>query len=165
MRCLQPRASTPRRSSSGREIILSGPHCCSLGRESLQASALITRGTALGKDAAALADLTHGVEIAEGSKSIDELYRGLNNLAEHYFKIGDFDRPTQIYMRIRDLARQHGHAEQLRWVDGQEVVHQFLVGHWDTALEIANRMIEAESTEKVHYLSVNAYQMRAHIGH
>jgi class 3 adenylate cyclase len=137
----------------------------SLGIESLQASALITRGTARGKDDVALDDLKRGVQIAESSKSIDELYRGLNNLAEHHLQLGDFDTPTAIYERIRSLAREYGHAAQLRWVDGQDVVHQFLLGNWDRSLELASAMIAAEASEQAHYLSVNAYQIRAQIGH
>jgi class 3 adenylate cyclase len=137
----------------------------SLGIESFQASALITRGTARGNDAAALADVARGVEIAERSKSIDELYRGLNNLAEHHFQLGDFERPSEIYERLRSLAREYGHAEQLRWIDGQDVVHQFLLGNWDRSLELANGMIAAEAEAQAHYLSVNAYQIRAQIGH
>ena len=136
----------------------------SLGIEGLQASALITRGTASGTDAAAVADLTRGVEIAESSKTIDELYRGLNNLAEYHIHLGDLDTPSVIYERTRALAREYGHAAQLRWVDGQDVVHQFLLGNWDRSLEIADRMIAAEAAAQAHYLSVNAYQMRAQIG-
>jgi hypothetical protein len=137
----------------------------SLGIEGLQASALITRGTASGTDAAAVADLTRGVQIAESSKSIDELYRGLNNLSEYHLQLGVLDTPSVIYERIRGLAREYGHTAQLRWVDGQDVVHQFLLGNWDRSLEIANRMIAAEAVAQAHYLSVNAYQMRAQIGH
>jgi class 3 adenylate cyclase/tetratricopeptide (TPR) repeat protein len=137
----------------------------SLQIEHLQASALITRGAARGKDAAALADITRGVEIAEASKSIDELYRGLNNLAEHHFHLGDLSRPNEIHGQIRSLAGQNGHAAQLRWVDGQEVVHTFVLGDWNRSLAIANAMIEAEASEQAHYLSLNAYEMRAYIGH
>jgi class 3 adenylate cyclase/tetratricopeptide (TPR) repeat protein len=132
-----------------------------LGIDRLQASALITRGTARGSDAAALADLTRGVEIAESSKSIDELYRGLNNLSEYYFQQGDLAQAGAIHARMRSLAREYGHDEQVRWVDGQDVVHQFLIGNWDRSLELANSIIAAEQT---HYLSANAYQMRAYIG-
>jgi class 3 adenylate cyclase/tetratricopeptide (TPR) repeat protein len=135
----------------------------SLGIESLQASALITRGSARGDHTAALADLTRAVDLAESSKSIAELYRGLNNLALIHFQLGELDRRTEIFVRLRALAIRHGHAGQLRWIDGTDVPHELLIGNWDRALELANEMIATEATEQPHYLSANAYQVRAHI--
>jgi tetratricopeptide (TPR) repeat protein len=88
----------------------------------------------------------------------------LNNLSEHYFQQGDFDQSAAINARMRSLAREYGHAAQLRWVDGQDVVQEFLIGNWDRSLELANSMIAAEAAEQTHYLSANAYQMRANIG-
>jgi tetratricopeptide (TPR) repeat protein len=134
----------------------------SLGIEHLQASALVTRGTAR-IDGGELDDLNRGIEIAESSKSIDQVYRGLNNLGEHLFQLGHLGAVEEIYVRLRSLARQYGHTTQLWWLDGQDVIHQFIVGNWDASLELANSMIANEAAGRVHYLASNGYVMRSYI--
>jgi class 3 adenylate cyclase/tetratricopeptide (TPR) repeat protein len=133
-----------------------------LGIEHLQASALVTRGTAR-IDGGELDDLNRGIEVAESSKSIDQLYRGLNNMGEYLFQLGELSAIDGLYLRVRSLARQYGHTTQLWWVDGQDVIHQFIVGNWDASVALASSLIANDAAGRAHYLASNGYLLRSYV--
>jgi class 3 adenylate cyclase len=131
-----------------------------LGIERLQASALVTRGAASDGPSAA-EDLLRGIEIAERSKSLNEYFRGMNNLAEHHLKAAELTSMTPIYARMRAQENELGLTVQLRWTDGQELWHRYLLGDWERALELAASLIEDAESGRPHYLAAGAYAMRS----
>jgi class 3 adenylate cyclase len=131
-----------------------------LGIERLQASALVTRGAA-SEGPSAEADLLRGIEIAERTKSTNEYFRGLNNLAEHHLKAAELSRMTPIYAKMRAEETELGLTVQLRWTDGQDLWHQYLLGDWDRALELAAPLIDDAEAGRPHYLAAGAYAVRS----
>jgi class 3 adenylate cyclase/tetratricopeptide (TPR) repeat protein len=113
-----------------------------LGIDALQASALIARGAARGDEND---DLRRGIEIAERSKSFEQLFRGLNNLGEQLISTGKLDEVSAIYARVLNESEQLGFAPQLLWTRAQDCFLRYLKGEWDRALELAATLLGSEA--------------------
>jgi class 3 adenylate cyclase len=132
-----------------------------LGSERLQASALITRGTARGDRG----DLVRGVDVAERTKNLHEFFRGLNNLAEEELRSADVVATLALYMRYRREAEHVGAWTYLSWIGVQEATVRAITGEWDRALELVEPVIVAGEAGKPHYLEGEARHVRALIRH
>jgi tetratricopeptide (TPR) repeat protein len=135
-----------------------------LGLERLEASLLITRGTcALGNDTNDA--LSRGVELAERVKDLDQLYRGLNNLAEAAIRRGDLAAADRLYVRMRAEQEALGLRTHLLWTTGQASTLRLETGDWDAALEMAESLIAEAEAGRPHYLESQAQQVRGSIRH
>jgi len=133
-----------------------------LGLGRLEASLLITRGTcALGDDTND--DLSRGVELAERVKDLDQLYRGLNNLAEAAIRRGDLAAADRLYVRMRAEQEALGLRTHLLWTDGQASTLRLAAGDWDTALEMAEPLIAEIEAGRPHILEGQARDVRGSI--
>jgi class 3 adenylate cyclase/tetratricopeptide (TPR) repeat protein len=112
------------------------------------ASALVTRGTAR-ED---VHDIERGIELAEQTRDLLQLFRGLNNMAEHLIRIGDLEGTRPIYERFLRETEQVGWAGQILWVRSQEASLHFIVGDWDTALATIDDLIAEIESGNPHYL-------------
>jgi class 3 adenylate cyclase/tetratricopeptide (TPR) repeat protein len=133
-----------------------------LGLERLEASLLITRGTcALADDTND--DLSRGVEIAERVKDLDQLYRGLNNLAEAAIRRGDLAAADRLYLRMRTEQEALGLRTHLLWTGGQASTVRFETGDWDAALKLAEPLIAEAEAGRPHVLESQARGVRGTI--
>jgi class 3 adenylate cyclase/tetratricopeptide (TPR) repeat protein len=132
-----------------------------VGAELAQASMLITRGTVLeSRD-----DVERGVEIAERLKDLNQLSRGLNNLAELAIAAGDLPAAFEVYDRTRREFTQFGVPTYLLWLDVQEASLAFLIGRWDRALDLIEPILARFDAGTTHYLETDARGTRAPILH
>jgi class 3 adenylate cyclase len=132
-----------------------------VGAELAQASMLITRGTVLeSRD-----DVERGVEIAERLKDLNQLSRGLNNLAELAIAAGDLPSAFEVYDRTRREFTQFGVPTYLLWLDVQEASLAFLIGRWDRALDLIEPILARFDAGTTHYLETDARGTRAPILH
>jgi hypothetical protein len=68
---------------------------------------------------------------------------------------------TPIYAKMRAEETELGLTVQLRWTDGQDLWHQYLLGDWDRALELAASLIDDAEAGRPHYLAAGAYVVRS----
>ena len=112
-----------------------------LGLNHLVASALITRGTA--GDGDRVEDLDRGIELAERSKIYSQYFRGINNRCEQLMRQGELAAIPEIYARVRAEAEQLGFASHMVWFDGQNCSLEYVIGNWQRAGELADRVIRS----------------------
>ncbi len=156
-----PRWTRSCRRSSGRSSSVASELAEALGLERLQASALITRGSATAMARGSVDDLRRGIEIAERAKVHSQLFRGLNNLGEWLSATGDIVAHEELYARMRRDAEQLGLGNQLLWFDGQECGWRYMRGHWGRALDLANSLIALAEAGKAQYHEADARWVRA----
>jgi class 3 adenylate cyclase/tetratricopeptide (TPR) repeat protein len=128
-----------------------------LGNERLQASALVTRGTVT----QGRSDLRRGIELAQRTRSLQELFRGMNNLAESFYRSGDLQQAEDIHAQMRSDEEELGLTVLLRWLDGQDILIDFERGRWDRAVELADRLIADAEAGQSNYNMAGAFAFRA----
>ena len=139
-----------------------------VGAEHAQASLLITRGTVLmniQETEAGRADLERGIELAERLKDVNQLTRGLNNLAEENIRTGDLPSALAVYARYRREVEPLGLASRLLWLDTQEAGVLSVTDEWDRALELLAPVFAHLDTGSSHYLESQARGVRGEIRH
>ena len=129
--------------------------------ERILASALVTRGTALEN----ADDIQRGIELAEQTRDLRQLFRGLNNMAEYLIRRGDIEGTRPIYERFLRETEQVGWAGQILWVRAQEASVRFVAGDWDDALATVDALIAEIESGNPHYLESNVRATRAWIRH
>jgi tetratricopeptide (TPR) repeat protein len=128
-----------------------------IGSDRTAGSALITRGTALERRE----DLERGIDLAERSKSLQQLVRGLNNLAELHVRNGDLAGALPFYERQRVEAEQSGADGFVVWARAQQVPVFALQGDWDRAASLVDEVLAEIESSGSHYLEGDMLQMRA----
>jgi tetratricopeptide (TPR) repeat protein len=132
-----------------------------VGAERAQASMLITRGMVL----ESREDIERGVEIAERLKDLNQLSRGLNNLAELAIGAGDLPAAFEVYDRTRREFTQFGVPTYLLWLDVQEASLASVTDRWDRALELIEPILARFDAGTTHYLETDARGTRGAILH
>jgi class 3 adenylate cyclase/tetratricopeptide (TPR) repeat protein len=125
-----------------------------LGNDEIRASALTTIGASksyLG-DREGIADMERALEIAVGVRS-PQAGTILNNLAVHagFFEL-DIRRAAELVDEGRRVAELYGSAADARWLRGQQVGFDYMLGRWDEALEANERFIAECEAGSPHYL-------------
>jgi tetratricopeptide (TPR) repeat protein len=110
-------------------------------------------------------DVERGVEIAERLKDLNQLSRGLNNLAELAIAAGDLPAAFEVYDRTRREFTQFGVPTYLLWLDVQEASLAFLIGRWERALDLIEPILARFDAGTTHYLETDARGTRAPILH
>ena len=87
----------------------------------------------------------------------------LNNLAVLMIWTGDFTRADEYYLEAQAVAERFGDGDTVRFTRGNRIFAQWILGHWDEALEDANAFI-AECASSPHYIEGLARITRAEIG-
>jgi class 3 adenylate cyclase/tetratricopeptide (TPR) repeat protein len=137
-----------------------------LGLQDLCAHALNNIGCARAfmGDPGGTADLEESIAIASRLNSVPDLIRGHNNLATMYLVYGELERAYSERMKTRELAEHFGHYGFVRFIDGgPAVIHPYIKGSWDLALETANRFLDKVESGSPHYHAPHAYMHRAQI--
>ena len=85
-------------------------------------------------------DMQRGLEIALAA---DSPYSAtiVNNLAVYATQAGDFPRTEELYVEALRLGERYGDAGTLRFVRGNVIWLDYMLGRWDRALESANDFI------------------------
>ena len=113
-----------------------------LGLDELRAHALTTIGMAkndvdLGSG---IADMERALEIALAADS-PVAATIVNNLAVYATFAGDFRRTDELYAEAMRLGERYGDAASVRFVRGNRIWLDFMLGRWDRALESADAFI------------------------
>ena len=113
-----------------------------LGLDELRAHSLTTIGMAKNDsdDPSGVADMERALEIAVGADS-PVAAAIVNNLGVYATYAGDFPRTEELYVEALRLAERYGDASSMRFTRGNSVWLDFMLGHWDRALESADAFI------------------------
>ena len=134
-----------------------------LGLDGTRSSALTTIGTArvtIG-DEGGIQDLERSIENARAAKNIPEHGRALLNLAVVLVIRGELVRAFEFEKEALALGRSTGEAVGLRFSEGNMIKTFYWRGDWENALRIADSFVEEAEAGRVHYLSAQAYYLRA----
>ena len=93
-------------------------------------------------DSEGLELMRRSVELAEASKSPDEIHTSLNNLANSQWRLGDLDGATESLARAREMNERFGSTAGLAWLDVEDMLDDELRGNWDAALSRAEAFLE-----------------------
>ncbi len=132
-----------------------------LGIERVQASLLITRGTATRNRE----DIERGIALAESTKDVAQLTRGWNNLIEDLIRWGDLAGAFEGYEPWRRELEQLGLDGYLLWESSQEASLRSITDDWDLALELLQPLLAILDAGGTHYLACDALGVRAAIRH
>ena len=133
-----------------------------LGLDELRAHALTTIGMAKNNagDTSGVEDMERALEIAI---AVDSPIAGTitNNLAVYATFAGDFPRTDELYTEALRLAERYGDASTLRFVGGNIIWLDFMVGRWDRALAAADAFIAECEAGSPHTLEGPVREVRA----
>ncbi len=136
------------------------------GLERLQASVLVTVGTARGNSGdleRGIAQLQRGLDLAVRLKEPQHVQRGYNNLAQLRSKNGEYARVTELYQAARSFIEEYGLPGGLRWVTGQEATIAYLIGDWATAERLSDEFFEEVDAGAPHYMEAQVRVVRAQL--
>jgi class 3 adenylate cyclase/tetratricopeptide (TPR) repeat protein len=133
-----------------------------LGLDELRAHALTTIGMAKNDagDTSGVEDIERALEIA---LEIDSPIAGTitNNLAVYATWAGDFPRTDELYVEALRLAERYGDASTIRFVGGNIIWLDFMVGRWDRALAAADAFIAVCEAGSPHTMESAVREVRA----
>jgi tetratricopeptide (TPR) repeat protein len=135
-----------------------------LGLDELRAHALTTIGMAkndvdLGSG---VADIERALEIALAADS-QVASSIVNNLAVYATLAGDFPRTNELYAEATRLGERYGDASSIRFVRGNLIWLDFMLGRWDRALESADTFIAECEAGSPHTLEYFAREVRSEL--
>jgi hypothetical protein len=133
-----------------------------VGDEGLQASLLITIGTARNESSQdGLGDLAQGIDIADRLNIPREYTRGHNNVGEELMERGDLCGAEERYRLALERMERLGIIQSIAWLLPQQAELGYCSGNWAQAEEALRRYDELVETMSGHYLEVQAYTVRA----
>jgi class 3 adenylate cyclase/tetratricopeptide (TPR) repeat protein len=113
-------------------------------------------------DEGGMADLERSAALAEATKSVDDLHRAYNNLANMAWQLGRLDAAEEYLARARQGNERYGNVNGLRWLDGEDMLAHEIRGNWDEALALADTFVQVSET-KPHYHIGPAQLVRARV--
>ena len=133
-----------------------------LGLDELCAHALTTIGMAkndvdLGSG---IADMERALEIALAADA-PVASAIVNNLAVYSIFAGDFQRTDELYAEAMRLGERYGDAASVRFIRGNRIWLDFMLGRWDRALESADMFIAECEAGSPHTLEYMAREVRS----
>ncbi len=135
-----------------------------LGLEELRAHALTTIGMAKNDIdfGSGVADMERALEIALAADS-QVASSIVNNLAVYATFEGDFPRTDELYAEATRLGERYGDASSVRFVRGNRIWLDFMLGRWDRALESADTFIAECEAGSPHTLEEFAREVRSEL--
>ena len=114
-----------------------------LGLDDLRADALNRIGLARATtgDLGGLDDLEQSIEIAEATNSPEGI-RAYFNLGSIVANLGDLARAAELHAQGNRLAERFGDAAWTEYFDAERVYQHYWAGEWDSALVLAEALIE-----------------------
>ena len=133
-----------------------------LGLDELRAHALTTIGMAKNDhdDPSGVADMERALEIALAADS-PVAAAIVNNLAVVALYTGDFPRTDELYAEAERLAERYGDASSVRFIRGNRVWLDFMLGRWERALESADAFIAECEAGSPHRQESTVREVRA----
>jgi class 3 adenylate cyclase/tetratricopeptide (TPR) repeat protein len=133
-----------------------------LGLDELRAHALTTIGMAKNDVdfGTGTADMERALEIALAADA-PVASAIVNNLAIYALFTGDFERTDELYAEATRLGERYGDASSVRFVRGNRIFIDFVLGRWDRALESADTFIAECEAGSPHMLEYLAREVRA----
>jgi class 3 adenylate cyclase/tetratricopeptide (TPR) repeat protein len=133
-----------------------------LGLDELCAHALTTIGMAKSDagDRSGIADMEHALEIAVAADS-PIASTIVNNLAVYATFAGDFRRTDELYAEALRLAERYGDASNVRFIRGNSIWLDFMLGRWDRALSSADAFIAECEAGSPHVQEGQVREVRA----
>ncbi|HUG65778.1 MAG TPA: AAA family ATPase [Gaiellaceae bacterium] len=133
-----------------------------LGLEELRAHALTTIGMAKNDVdfGSGIADMERALEIALAADS-QVASSIVHNLAVYAAYAGDFARTDELYAEATRLGERYGDASSVRFVRGNRIWLDFMLGRWDRALASADTFIAECEAGSPHTLEHFAREVRS----
>jgi tetratricopeptide (TPR) repeat protein len=133
-----------------------------LGLDELRAHALTTIGMAKNDVdfGSGVADMDRALEIALAADS-QVASSIVNNLAVYATYAGDFPRTDELYAEATRVGERYGDASSIRFVRGNRIWLDFMLGRWDRALESADTFIAECEAGSPHTLEYFAREVRS----
>jgi class 3 adenylate cyclase/tetratricopeptide (TPR) repeat protein len=136
-----------------------------LGLDELRAHALTTIGMAKN-------DVDFGSGIADMERALEIALAGdfqvassiVNNLAVYATYAGDLPRTDELYVEAIRLGERYGDASSVRFIRGNRIWLDFMLGRWDRALESADAFIAECEAGSPHTLEYFAREVRSELG-
>jgi len=97
-------------------------------------------------------DLERSAELAEATKSVDDIHRAYNNLANLSWHLARLDAADEYLDRARQADERYGNANGLFWLDGEEMIGHDIRGDWDEALALADKIVELAATRPSYHV-------------
>jgi tetratricopeptide (TPR) repeat protein len=135
-----------------------------LGLERVEASALITVGTAQGNAGdveGGIERVQRGLELARRLREPQHVQRGYNNIAQLRSMSGEIRSLVEVYRAARLYVEEYGLAGGLRWLVAQQATNSWELGDWASA----DRFIDEFFTraDEPHYLEPQVLVIRSHL--
>jgi class 3 adenylate cyclase/tetratricopeptide (TPR) repeat protein len=135
-----------------------------LGLDELRAHALTTIGMAKNaeSDGSGIPDMERALEIALAADS-PVAASITNNLAVFATLAGEFPRVAELYTEAARLAERYGDASSVRFIRGNRLWIDYMLGHWERALEQAHGFIAECESDSPHTNESLAREVRGAI--
>jgi tetratricopeptide (TPR) repeat protein len=116
-------------------------------------------------------DVDFGSGIADMERALEIALAGdfqvassiVNNLAVYATFAGDFPRTDELYVEAIRLGERYGDASSVRFVRGNRIWLDFMLGRWDRALESADAFIAECAAGSPHTLEYFAREVRSEL--
>jgi class 3 adenylate cyclase/tetratricopeptide (TPR) repeat protein len=136
-----------------------------LGLDELRADALSTIGDVKAQygDPSGIEDLERSIAMAMEANKPVQICRVRDSLAVVLWDLGELKRSAAIFRETAEVASRFGQVGEGRWLRGTLVWIQFPLGHWQSALAVADDFLAEVEAGSPHYLAPICYATRAQI--
>jgi len=110
-----------------------------------------------------MTDLERSLALAEATNSPEQIHKAYNNLANMSWALGRLAAASEYLAGGRRAAEQFGNVGGLQWLDGEDMLDHEMRGHWDEALALADKVLEAAVAGGPSYLEGPALITRTNI--
>jgi DNA-binding SARP family transcriptional activator/class 3 adenylate cyclase len=119
----------------------------------IESSALGTIGAARvsGGDSGGINDLERCIRVCDEQGSFSSIVWRMN-MAEAFALLGDLHRCRETRAEAHRLAQRYGAALELKWIELDEVGHNYWTGRWDEVVRVVDALVDVENSAPNHYL-------------
>ena len=107
-----------------------------------------------------LEQIEEAIEVAEAANSPFEMSRAHVNLAAGMASTGDLARKYELELRAEAICARFGVVRQARWVQGNLVFSEYILGDWAAAERRLDAFIAQLDAGEPHYLAAEVYGRR-----
>jgi hypothetical protein len=114
-------------------------------------------------DTGGFEEIERGIAIAEAAGAFELVGIGYDNLSSGLHSFGRLADARRVWRQAPSLAERYGFARMLRFTRAQAAGWEYLDGHWDEAITIADELIAVADAGNRHYMDPAVLSLRAWI--
>jgi len=111
-------------------------------------------------DEAGLDQVEAAIEVAEAANSPFEMCRAYVNLAAGSASAGKLEHAHELELRAAEICARFGVVRQARWVQGNLIFSEYMIGDWPSAEERIHAFVAKLDAGEPHYLAAEVYVRR-----